>query len=230
MCITHALQYCRCCGFYIWKICLIRKISLQGTYNGQIVALKQQDHYDARDEIEVLEKLDHQNIVKLFGSRKDKRVTWMALELCIRSLDSEIKSSVNGLRVFEMVQMIGDVLRGYEYLVRKRVYHGDVKPQNVLLSSNGAYKIADFGLSVLYEEGEQISAISGSYEYAHPVVFELMNWKTLYPKTSRPNNRSWPPTTDLWSLGVMWYQAAVGQRPFAAKSTGTLFEVFAFLL
>lgn len=153
----------------------------------------------------------------------------MALQLCLCSLYDEIKEggkeASDGLPEHEMVKLILDTLLGFGYLNDHNVHHGDIKPHNILMDMNGNYIISDFGLSKVIVNGEKLSEIGRSADYCHPILYELMNWKALYPGTKRPNDRTWPATTDIWSLAVTWFQSVNASKPFAAKTPIKMFEV-----
>lgn len=179
---------------------------MQGTFDGRDVAVKKQDKFDAQGEIEVLGKLQHANVVKLIYTKMERNFAYMILELCLGSLRNVIRGERDGLADYEMVKLLTDTTHGFDYLVERRVYHGDIKPENVLMDTNGNYKFADFGLSTVYKDVERLTDVVGTDEYCHPLLFE--HWRQLHPGTKRPFNCSWLPTVDIWSLGVMYYEAA----------------------
>lgn len=122
-------------------------------YNGKNVAVKQQYAREAIPEIEVLEKLDHVNVVKLIATKREGPYTLMALELCRGSLEDVLflKENVNGLSQHGISKLMTDIVLGYGYLSDQRVYHGDIKPANILIGTDGTYKFADFGFSKIVE-------------------------------------------------------------------------------
>lgn len=107
--------------------------------------MKKQDKFDAQGEIEVLGKLQHANVVKLIYTKMERNFAYMILELCLGSLRNVIRGERDGLADYEMVKLLTDTTHGFDYLVERRVYHGDIKPENVLMDTNGNYKFADFG-------------------------------------------------------------------------------------
>lgn len=180
---------------------------------------------EGEDEFDVLKNLKHTNVVELLGSKKKRDKFYMALELCNGSLMDQIKSNEGSLPEFDVVRLVRDLLNGFQYLTANGVYHGDIKPHNVLVGAGGEFKFADSGLSQFVEDGEQIAYMCGTNGYCHPIIFEMMNWNRLYPTIMRPNDRTWPATVDIWSIGVTIFQSAIGKMPFAARSKQTFFQV-----
>lgn len=96
------------------------------------------------------------------------------------------------------VQLTRCILDGLEFLHSKRVVHRDLKPDNILLQQ-GIPRLTDFGISkLLREEKTSTRNISGTLAYMPPEAFE---GKHSYQ-------------TDLWSIGVIFYQMLAGRLPF----------------
>lgn len=98
---------------------------------------------------------------------------------------------------------IYDTASGLEYLhERENVVHQDIKPDNVMINSNGDFVIMDFGISVSVNSDIQLSSYSafGSPAYMAPERFTDSN-NIIY-------------ANDIWSLGVSIYEIVVGTLPF----------------
>ena len=82
------------------------------------------------------------------------------------------KSIVKNQKLSEPVscRYFNQIINGVEYLHRQRVVHRDLKPENLLLDKYQNIKIVDFGLSNLYNKGEQLKTACGSPCYAAPEV------------------------------------------------------------
>jgi predicted ATPase/two-component sensor histidine kinase len=86
--------------------------------------------------------------------------------------------------------------------------HGDVRPQNILLGEGGQVKLTGFGVdSIVTHEKEEI--------YSHRVLSEVLPYTS--PEQTGRMNRSVDYRTDMYSLGVVFYEMLVGRRPFEAK-------------
>jgi serine/threonine protein kinase len=92
---------------------------------------------------------------------------------------------------------------GAEYAYRKlKLIHRDIKPDNLLLTSNGTLKIADFGLSRIGSEFQSKGVVGGTPPYMPPE-----QWVDVDTVTKQ---------SDIYSFGVVMYEMFTGQRPFSA--------------
>lgn len=98
------------------------------------------------------------------------------------------------------VSVVLDVARGIRYAHECNVIHGDIKPSNILLK-DGKAKLSDWGLSTLKAKGESTTIVGATLEYAAP--------EELSPEFGRVDER-----TDIWQLGVVFYQLLTGRMPF----------------
>lgn len=110
-------------------------------------------------------------------------------------------------RAVEIALQIATALRAAH---RKGVVHGDLKPENVLLTPEGTVKLVDFGLAHILTERrpDSIGTIAGSPSYMAPEVIL---------------GEGAGPGADVWSLGVLLYRMTTGRLPFAATSLPALF-------
>lgn len=102
----------------------------------------------------------------------------------------------------DVQRLMGQILEGISFLHKNNVVHLDLKPQNILLTSNcplGHIKIVDFGLSRVLTNCEELREIMGTPEYVAP---EILNYEPI--STS----------TDMWSIGVLAYVMLTGSSPF----------------
>ncbi|XP_044528445.1 inhibitor of nuclear factor kappa-B kinase subunit epsilon [Gracilinanus agilis] len=167
-------------------------------------------------EFEVLRKLKHQNIVKLFaveetGSNKQKV---LVMEYCSSgSLLSVLESPENafGLSEAEFLVVLRCVVAGMNHLRENGIVHRDIKPGNImrLLGEDGQsiYKLTDFGAARELEDDEKFVSVYGTEEYLHPDVYERAVLR-------KPQQKAFGVTVDLWSIGVTLYHAATGSLPF----------------
>jgi serine/threonine protein kinase len=100
--------------------------------------------------------------------------------------------------------IIFDVTKGLKHAHRQGIIHRDLKPLNILIKGKKA-KISDWGLSKLRTSSKSSSAIAFSPLYAAPEHFS----KTRFGK---PDER-----TDIWQLGVIFYELVTGKTPFGGE-------------
>ncbi|NXH48037.1 IKKE kinase, partial [Dicaeum eximium] len=167
-------------------------------------------------EFEMLRKLNHKNIVKLFaveetGSSKQKV---LVMEYCSRgSLLNVLEDPANafGLAESEFLIVLQCVVAGMNHLRENGVVHRDIKPGNImrLVGEDGQsiYKLTDFGAARELEDDEKFVSVYGTEEYLHPDVYQRAVLR-------KPPQKAFGVTVDLWSIGVTFYHAATGSLPF----------------
>uniref|UniRef100_A0A8C3XUC8 Protein kinase domain-containing protein n=1 Tax=Chelydra serpentina TaxID=8475 RepID=A0A8C3XUC8_CHESE len=167
-------------------------------------------------EFEVLRKLNHKNIVKLFaveetGNSKQKV---LVMEYCSRgSLLSVLEDPENsfGLSESEFLIVLHCVVAGMNHLRENSIVHRDIKPGNImrLVGEDGQsiYKLTDFGAARELDDDEKFVSVYGTEEYLHPDMYERAVLR-------KPQQKAYGVTVDLWSIGVTFYHAATGSLPF----------------
>ncbi|XP_059531294.1 inhibitor of nuclear factor kappa-B kinase subunit epsilon isoform X2 [Myotis daubentonii] len=167
-------------------------------------------------EFEVLRKLNHQNIVKLFAVEETgaSRQKVLVMEYCSSgSLLTVLESPENafGLPEDEFLVVLRCVVAGMNHLREHGVVHRDIKPGNImrLLGEEGQsiYKLTDFGAARELDDDEHFVSVYGTEEYLHPDMYERAVLR-------KPQQKSFGVTVDLWSIGVTLYHAATGSLPF----------------
>ncbi|NXC21132.1 IKKE kinase, partial [Corythaeola cristata] len=167
-------------------------------------------------EFEMLRKLNHKNIVKLFaveemGSSKQKV---LVMEYCSSgSLLNVLEDPANafGLAESEFLIVLQCVVSGMNHLRENGVVHRDIKPGNImrLMGEDGQsiYKLTDFGAARELDDDEKFVSVYGTEEYLHPDMYE----RAVLRKRQQ---KAYGVTVDLWSIGVTFYHAATGSLPF----------------
>ena len=102
-------------------------------------------------------------------------------------------------------EMIDGVLAGLSHLHECRIIHRDLKPDNILLQ-RGTPRLADFGISRLLRSGSYSTNISGTLAYMAPEAFN-----------GKRNER-----TDIWAVGVIFYQLLAGCLPYCEQDVVSL--------
>ena len=156
-------------------------------------------------EIETLRRLNHPNIVRLFGFGEQDDQLFYAMELVDGvSLEEEI----NRGRRFEWreVTRIGvEICRALRHAHDRGVIHRDIKPANILLAADGSTKLSDFGIARLFGSTRVTTAgsVIGTVEYMAPEQAD-----------GRPADHR----ADLYSLAGVMYALLAGRPPFVAKT------------
>ena len=158
--------------------------------------------------------LDHPNICPVFeidevGDGPDRQ-TFIAMPY-IGGGSLRERLLEEPLPVSEVVDIIIQVGSGLACAHSHGIVHRDIKPANIMLTSEGTPKIVDFGLAMIVEpmdgreltELTQAGAVSGTLLYMSPEQ----------ARGTKVDHRS-----DIWSLGVLAYEAATGKHPFQAAA------------
>uniref|UniRef100_A0A8C4LH28 Serine/threonine-protein kinase TBK1 n=1 Tax=Equus asinus asinus TaxID=83772 RepID=A0A8C4LH28_EQUAS len=167
-------------------------------------------------EFEVLKKLNHKNIVKLFAIEEETttRHKVLVMEFCpCGSLYTVLEEPSNayGLPESEFLIVLRDVVGGMNHLRENGIVHRDIKPGNIMrvIGEDGqsVYKLTDFGAARELEDDEQFVSLYGTEEYLHPDMYERAVLR-------KDHQKKYGATVDLWSIGVTFYHAATGSLPF----------------
>ncbi|KAI3652518.1 hypothetical protein MP228_001943 [Amoeboaphelidium protococcarum] len=186
---------------------------------GEVVAIKQVKLADIPKsevasimlEIDLLKKLNHQNIVKYSGFIKTKDFLYIVLEFCENgSLQTTLKKFgqiSEGLVAVYVYQ----VLEGLIYLHEEGVVHRDIKAANILSTKEGHVKLGDFGVATKLNEPQGESMVVGSPYWLAPEVIEMQQ-----PGTA----------SDIWSVGCTVIELLTGEPPyFQCSPMAALFKI-----
>lgn len=155
-------------------------------------------------EIAILKKLDHVNIVKLVEVLDDPSEDnlHMVFELMRKGPVMEVPSD-EPLSEEQSRLYFRDVILGMEYLHYQKIVHRDIKPSNLLLGDDGHVKIADFGVSNQFEGNDALlSSTAGTPAFMAP--------ETLSDKRKSFSGKA----LDVWAMGVTLYCFVFGKCPF----------------
>lgn len=165
---------------------------------------------DLRMEVAIMKKLRHENCVNLYEVMDDPRVNklYLVLEYMRRG---DLMQIMDGKPMDDndTWDIMRQVIRGLKYLHDNNIVHGDLKPQNLLVASDGTVKIGDFGLSKMIDENEMQKEYIGTPAFMAP---EVCNGVSFDGKTS-----------DLYSVGATIFYIRFGQPPFEARNLGELY-------
>lgn len=101
-----------------------------------------------KNEIQLHSKLDHPNIIKMYGHFEDDVSHYMILELCEQGELFTYLKSKGCLKDDEIARIGYQLARALEYLHEKKILHRDLKLGNILIADDVAIKLCDFGLAV----------------------------------------------------------------------------------
>ena len=157
--------------------------------------------------------LSHPNIVTIFDFGHDNDRIFIVMEY-IDGID--LKSLIRRKKHFavdDAIAMMAKICRGVGYAHRAGLVHCDLKPQNILITTDGAAKITDFGIA------RALAAV-------HPDEHSEIVWGSpLYFSPEQARGEAPSPASDVYSLGVIFYEMLTGEPPFSAKDSMSLAEM-----
>jgi len=176
------------------------------------------------NEAKMVAGLTHPNIVQIFDLGKIEKTYFIAMEYVHgRDLRSIVKAAKErGIRVpLDLaVLIVGKVCAALEYAHRKKddrgramkIVHRDVSPQNILISYEGDVKLTDFGIAK--------AAVRATHTDRG-----ALRGKLLYMSPEQAGGRSMDCRSDVFSLGIVFYEMITDQRPFMATSEKSILEM-----
>lgn len=172
-----------------------------GVYRAIKIIYKEQmipeDHKKILNEIEILKKLDHPNIVKIYEYFEDTKFIYIVMELVTGGELFDKIQSVHRFSENKAAEYFHQILSGVNYLHKHKIVHRDLKPENVLFDGD-ILKIVDFGTSKIYDASKKMTKCHGTPYYIAPEVL----------------NGSYNHRCDVWSCGVILYIMLCGFPPF----------------
>ncbi|DBA94882.1 TPA: cGMP-dependent protein kinase [Trebouxia sp. C0004] len=157
-------------------------------------------------------------MVKLVASFKDSAYLYMLLE-CIMGgeLFTYLQSRKTPCNEEQVRFYAAAVVSGLQYLQERNIVWRDLKPENLLLDSNGYLKMADFGFATRLAPGVKTFTLCGTPEYLAPELITQTGH-------ARPVDWSASPPPLLWAAGVLIFEMAAGYPPFYNEDRVAMFR------
>lgn len=157
-------------------------------------------------EIAIMKEINHENVVRLFGTFTSKNNFYLVLEFCGGGdLHNYI---LRHTRLDETItrRFLIQLARGLQFLHSKGIIHRDIKPQNLLLSEfspNAVIKFADFGFAKHLQESSMAQTQCGTPLYMAPEIFDMKDYDAK---------------ADVWSIGCVLFEMCAGEPPFKGSN------------
>ncbi|XP_037885441.1 uncharacterized protein LOC119635015 isoform X1 [Glossina fuscipes] len=197
---------------------IIKKLG-QGTYGkvqlginketGQEVAIKtikkckieaEADLVRIRREVQIMSSVQHPNIIHIYEVFENREKMVLVMEFAAGGELYDYLSERKVLSEEEARRIFRQVATAVYYCHKHKICHRDLKLENILLDEQGNAKIADFGLSNVFDDHRLLATFCGSPLYASPEIVEGTPYQG--------------PEVDCWSLGVLLYTLVYGSMPF----------------
>ena len=175
------------------------------------------DNLLIKNEIDILKKLSHPNIVRIYEFYESNNCFYIINEFCP---EGELYDYINNSKLNEqqLAVIFYQVFSGLKYLHENNILHRDLKPENILISKKEKdllddeeyfwIQIIDFGTAKIFENDKNENSIVGSAYYIAPEVL----------------NKDYNEKCDTWSVGVILYMFLVGRPPFNGKDNVEIVE------
>src|SRR5689334_18524718 len=146
--------------------------------------------------------LQHPNIVAVFDRGQDDGINYIAMRYVEGPTLKQLIE--RGLTPEQAVALVRQVLEGARFAHRNGIVHRDLKPQNVIVDEEGKAVVTDFGIARAgASEITQAGEVMGTPHYLSP---------------EQAQGEDVTPVSDLYSVGVMLYEALTGRVPFEGES------------
>ena len=169
-------------------------------------------------EAQVMARFSHPNLVQLHDMEQIGAANYIVLEF-VRGKSLRDWLNKGEIPMPQVFAVMHGVLQALDYAHRHAIVHRDMKPENVLISDEGAVKVADFGIARLTDDSvapgqtaTKTGTTVGTPQYMSPEQVA----------SSKVDGRS-----DLYSAGIMFYELIVGQPPFTATEADGPFTLMA---
>lgn len=178
--------------------------------NVAIKVLKQEFSEDVnfvvkfRTEAQSAAGLEHPNIVNIYDVGSESGMHYIVMEYVEGVTLKTYIEKKGRLTYKEAVSIAIQVGRGMEAAHAKNIIHRDIKPQNILISTEGKAKVTDFGIARAVSNNTISADVMGSVHYASPEQ----------ARNGFVNDKS-----DIYSLGIVMYEMVTGRVPFDGETT-----------
>ncbi len=158
-----------------------------------------------KNESKAIAMLSHPNIVKVYDVSFGDLIQYIVMEYIEGITLKEFIEREGSLRWMDAVHFTIQILKGLQHAHDKGIVHRDVKPQNIMVLSDGTIKVTDFGIARFARNDQRTitDKAIGSVHYISP---------------EQARGEKTDERTDIYSVGVMLYEMLTGKLPFQAES------------
>lgn len=191
------------------SIFAVKKMSLVSLSSG----IRQERVQQLMKEIQVLKKLNHENIVHYIGSELVDQQFFIYLEYINQGSIRQVYQKQGPIPEKCIRIYTQQILKGLNYLHENHVAHCDLKAANILVDTKGMVKLSDFGCSKVFENSLSVSdvstAIRGSLPWTAPEVLR---------------NKGYRRKADIWSVGCTVIEMATADSPLGKQKFDSDFD------
>ena len=154
-------------------------------------------------EAETAKTLDHPNLVRVFEAGEADGMLFQAMELLVGSDLGHVMAEGRKFTWEDKLSIMEQVCDGLQYAHEHKLVHRDIKPANLFLENSGRVRVLDFGMvRVAESELTKVGSSLGTLNYMSPEQIRGDRCTTA---------------SDVFSIGIVFYQLSTGRHPFSSK-------------